>query len=230
LVGPDEELSEERINDLVFQAGFSTADAVSDLSGRGVGMDVVRRNIQSLNGSVEVQSFPGKGSVFTIRLPLTLAILDGQLIRIGSETYIFPLVSIVESIQVSEGNVNYVAGQCEVYRLRAENIPILKLYELFDTEVESKVLDKSLMVVVESGGAKVGIIVDELLDQQQVVIKSLETNYERVEGVSGATILGNGTVALIADVNGIIKMASRIYEKAIQHLHTKSIEVGSKAA
>ena len=230
LVGPDEELSEERINDLVFQAGFSTADAVSDLSGRGVGMDVVRRNIQSLNGSVEVQSFPGKGSVFTIRLPLTLAILDGQLIRIGSETYIFPLVSIVESIQVDEGNVNYVAGQCEVYRLRAENIPILKLYELFDTEVESKVLDKSLMVVVESGGAKVGIIVDELLDQQQVVIKSLETNYERVEGVSGATILGNGTVALIADVNGIIKMASRIYEKAIQHLHSKATEIGSKAA
>ena len=230
LVGPDEELSEERINDLVFQAGFSAADAVSDLSGRGVGMDVVRRNIQSLNGSVEVQSFPGKGSVFTIRLPLTLAILDGQLIRIGSETYIFPLVSIVESIQVDEGNVNYVAGQCEVYRLRAENIPILKLYELFDTEVESKVLDKSLMVVVESGGAKVGIIVDELLDQQQVVIKSLETNYERVEGVSGATILGNGTVALIADVNGIIKMASRIYEKAIQHLHSKATEIGSKAA
>ena len=230
LVGADEILSEERINDLVFRAGFSTADAVSDLSGRGVGMDVVRRNIQSLNGSVEVESDPGKGSVFTIRLPLTLAILDGQLIRIGSETYIFPLVSIVESIQVSEDNVNYVAGQCEVYRLRAENIPILKLYELFDTEVESKVLDKSLMVVVESGGAKVGIIVDELLDQQQVVIKSLETNYERVEGVSGATILGNGTVALIADVNGIIKMASRIYEKAIQHLHSKAKEVGSKAA
>lgn len=230
LVGADEILSDERINDLVFRAGFSTADAVSDLSGRGVGMDVVRRNIQSLNGSVEVESDPGKGSVFTIRLPLTLAILDGQLIRIGSETYIFPLVSIVESIQVSEDNVNYVAGQCEVYRLRAENIPILKLYELFDTEVESKVLDKSLMVVVESGGAKVGIIVDELLDQQQVVIKSLETNYERVEGVSGATILGNGTVALIADVNGIIKMASRIYEKAIQHLHSKAKEVGSKAA
>lgn len=229
LVGPEEMLNDERINDLIFNAGFSTADSVSDLSGRGVGMDVVRRNIQSLNGSVEVESFPGKGSVFSIRLPLTLAILDGQLIRVGDETYIFPLVSIVESIQVSDRNVNYVAGQCEVYRLRAENIPILKLYELFDTEVENTVLDKSLMVVVESGGAKVGIIVDELLDQQQVVIKSLETNYERVEGVSGATILGNGTVALIADVNGIIKMASRKYQKAIQHLHSVS-ESGNKAA
>ncbi|PCJ21927.1 MAG: chemotaxis protein CheA [Gammaproteobacteria bacterium] len=229
LVGPDEVLTAERINDLIFMAGFSTADAVSDLSGRGVGMDVVRRNIQSLNGSVEVESFAGKGSVFTIRLPLTLAILDGQLVRIGEETYIFPLVSIVESIQVNENNINYVAGQCEVYRLRAENIPILKLYELFDTEVESKVLHNSLMVVVESGGAKVGIIVDELLDQQQVVIKSLETNYEKVEGVSGATILGNGTVALIADVNGIIQMASRKYERAIEHLHATD-QAGSKAA
>ena len=229
LVGGDEVLAEDRIHDLIFQPGFSTAEEVSDISGRGVGMDVVRKNIQSLNGSVEVQSQPGKGSVFSIRLPLTLAILDGQLIRVGEEIYILPLISIVESTQVNPDYVNFVAGQCDVYRLRSEYIPILKAFDLFSIEADNRQLENGLMVVLESGGTKVGMIVDELLDQQQVVIKSLETNYKRVEGISGATILGDGTVALIVDVNGIIKMASRKYEQSIQQLH-RVIETGNEAA
>jgi len=206
LIGPDAVLSDEQINDLIFQPGFSTADVVSDVSGRGVGMDVVRRNIQELGGHVSVKSTEGVGSTFSISLPLTLAILDGQLVRVGDQVYIFPLVSIVESLSVDMKQVSTVAGACDLLRLREEYIPIIPLYEAFGIEPDSRKLESSLIVVVESENVKVGLVVDELQAQQQVVIKSLETNYQSVQGISGATILGDGTVSLILDISGIVKM------------------------
>jgi len=206
LLSNEERLSDDQIYDLIFRPGFSTADVVSDVSGRGVGMDVVRRNIRELGGAVEVKSTPGEGSVFTIRLPLTLAILDGQLVGIGDETYILPVISIIESLQVKQENINAVAGNAEVYRLREEYIPIVRLYQIFGIEPVSTQLENGLLVVVEAEGKKIAIYVDDLLGQQQVVIKSLETNFKKIEGLSGATILGDGTVALIIDIAGLIEL------------------------
>lgn len=208
LVGPNDVLSEDKIAELLFQPGFSTADVVSDVSGRGVGMDVVKRNIMALGGGVEVKSVMGEGSTFTIRLPLTLAILDGQLVRVGDQTYIIPLISIVESLLVNKKNVNKIAGKAELYQLRSDYLPVIRLYETFGIEPDNRTLDNGLLVVVEGDGKKGGLLVDELLGQQQVVIKSLETNFRRVEGLSGATILGDGTVALIIDVSGVVRLAS----------------------
>ena len=209
VIEADATLSEEQVFDLIFQPGFSTADAVSDLSGRGVGMDVVRRNISALNGSIEVFSEKNKGSRFVIRLPLTLAILDGQLVQVEDQIYVFPLVSIVESIQYAGSERNNVGGHNDVLQLRDEYVPILLLNQLFGINSEHKTLDESIIVVVEADGEKVGVVVDELLGQQQVVIKSLEENYKKVEGISGATILGDGTVALIIDVGGMNKMSAQ---------------------
>ena len=210
LIGDDETLTEEQIHDLLFQPGFSTADQVSDVSGRGVGMDVVRRNIRSLGGSVEVKSTEGVGSTFTIRLPLTLAILEGQLIRVGRETYVVPLVSIIESVQIHKEKVNVISGRGEVYKLRDDYIPIVRLYHVFGLKAESTTLDKGLLVIVETEGKKVAMFVDDLLGQQQVVIKSLETNFRKIDGLSGATILGDGTVALILDVAGLFDLSKKI--------------------
>lgn len=209
LVGPDEELSRERVLELIFEPGFSTAEEVSDISGRGVGMDVVRRNIKDLGGSIEVRSEAGEGTTFTIRLPLTLAILDGQLLTVGDETFIMPLISIVESLQIDIDRVNSVAGSAEMYQLRDDYIPIVRLYEIFGVEPRHTRLQDCLLVVVEHDGQKIGLMVDDLLGQQQVVIKSLETNYRRVPGLSGATILGDGTVALILDVGGLIELGNK---------------------
>jgi len=206
VIGADEQLSDEQINNLIFRAGFSTVDEVSDLSGRGVGMDVVRRNIADLGGRVTVQSEPGVGSKFTIRLPLTLAILDGQLVRVGEESYIIPLVSIVETIQTSAGQINEIAGESELFRLREEYLPVLRLHDVFGIKADSTRIDDGLLVVVEASGQRVGIFVDDLQEQQQVVIKSLEANYRQMGGISGATILGDGRVALILDVPGLIQL------------------------
>jgi two-component system chemotaxis sensor kinase CheA len=209
LIAQDETITDEQAHDLIFHPGFSTADAVSDVSGRGVGMDVVRKNIRSLGGTVEVTSQPDIGSTFTIRLPLTLAILDGQLVRVGEETYIVPLISIIESLQVKTDKVKTVSGKGEVYRLRDEYIPIVRLYHVFGITPENYDLTAGLLVVVEAEGEKVALFVDDLLGQQQVVIKSLETNFKKVDGVSGATILGDGTVALILDVQGMVGLFQR---------------------
>lgn len=206
LVHSEENFPEEQLYELIFHPGLSTASQVSDLSGRGVGMDVVRRNIRALGGTIDVKSKPGKGSTFSIRLPLTLAILDGQLVRIGQEIYILSLLSIVESLRVNPKFVNSLAGKAEIYKLRDEYIPILRLYELFDIPATITKLEEGLLVIVEGDGQKVGLFVDELLSQQQIVIKSLESNYKQIQGVSGATILGDGNVALILDISGIIQL------------------------
>ena len=206
LVSSDETLSPEKIHELIFMPGFSTADEVSDVSGRGVGMDVVRKNIHSLGGSVDVSSTPGLGSTFTIRLPLTLAIMDGQTIQVGDQRYIIPLISIIESVEIKPGTVKQVTGKGEVYSLRDEYVPIIRLYELFNLTPRSDKLEDGLLVVVEFEDRKVGLLVDELLAQQQVVIKSLESNYRKVTGMAGATILGDGTVALILDISGLLTL------------------------
>ncbi len=207
LIENPEALSDEYTDDLIFHPGFSTADEVSDLSGRGVGMDVVRRNIKSLGGSVEVRSEPGQGSTFTIRLPLTLAILDGQLVQVNGQTFVVPLVSIVESLQMRGEFINTIAEQSTVYKLRNEYLPVVPLSEVFSLRGTSMQPDRPLLVVVEAEGQKVGVMVDELLGQQQVVIKALEANFRQVEGLSGATILGDGTVALILDVASLIQLS-----------------------
>jgi len=214
LIGEKDALTDEQVNDLIFRPGFSTADEVTDVSGRGVGMDVVRRNIQELNGTIEVSSEEGKGSVFTIRLPLTLAILDGQLIRLGEQKYIIPLVSIVESLQPNVDDINHVAGGCDVFKLRDDYIPIIKLWEIFGVEPSTRELSESLLVVLDAGADKVALVVDDLLGQQQVVIKSMESNYKKVEGVSGATILGDGTVSLILDISDMVRMAGAYHQSS----------------
>lgn len=219
VIDPDSNLSHDEIVDLIFHPGFSTADVVSDVSGRGVGMDVVRRNIRGLGGTVEVKTKQGEGSVFTIRLPLTLAILDGQLASVGSQTYVFPLVSIVESIQVDKSLVKGIAGQAELYKLRDQYIPVIRLHNRFGVDDAKTDLAEGLLVVVEEGGRRAGIFVDDLLGQQQVVIKSLESNFMKIGGIAGATILGDGTVALILDVaEAVTNQKSGSAEKALQQI------------
>jgi len=198
-----EEYSDKQIMNLIFAPGFSTAEEVSDISGRGVGMDVVRRNIEELGGHIEVESELGGGSCFTISLPLTLAILDGQLVRVGREVYVIPLLTIVESIQIDPNCVKLASGGIELYRLRDENIPILRLQDELEMG-SSDGLDNGILCFVEGAGNRVGLLLNELLDQQQVVIKSLESNYSKVAGISGATILGDGSVSLILDIQGLI--------------------------
>ncbi|GAB3378267.1 chemotaxis protein CheA [Spongiibacter taiwanensis] len=210
LVKEGELLNDEQVYNLIFQPGFSTAEQVSDVSGRGVGMDVVRRNITDLGGRIDINSRPGKGSSLKIRLPLTLAILDGQLVRVGEDIYIFSLLSIVETVLASPKDVSHVVGKGDVYRLRDEYIPVISLREAFASVAGQAAstregIDGELLVVVECDGEKMGLFVDELLEQQQVVIKSLEENYIAVKGLSGATILGDGNVALIIDVPGLIQ-------------------------
>jgi len=204
LVEPDEQLTDDQIYNLIFVAGFSTADQVSDLSGRGVGMDVVRRNINDLGGHVQIFSTEGVGSTIRIRLPLTLAILEGQVLRVGKEIYVASLVSIIETVQPTREHLSSVAGRSELYKHRESYLPIIRLHDLFDIEPDSRDISKGLLVVVESDGRRVSILVDELLAQQQVVIKSLETNFKHVPGLAGATIHGDGTVALILDIPGLI--------------------------
>lgn len=218
IIKETDQLSDEQVFLLLFAAGFSTAEQLSDISGRGVGLDVVRRNIESLGGNVSVRSTLGEGTVFTIRLPLTLAVLDGQLLTVDGQTYVLPLSAIVESLQMDAEAVSTLAGDAEVYRLRDEYIPVISLSELFNTgnpdaETVEKERDGSLLVIVEWADKCVGLLVDDLLGQQQVVIKSLETNYERVAGLSGATILGDGTVSLILDISGLIEMSSKAREQ-----------------
>lgn len=209
LIASGEGLGDEAVADLIFQPGFSTAAVTTDLSGRGVGMDVVRRNVADLGGSVTIRSTSGKGSVFTITLPLTLAIIDGLTAAVGEERYIVPLVSIVESIQLQREAIRTVAGGGELFRFRGDYLPVIRLHELFGCPDAVRAIDEGLLIVVEGEGARVGLFVDGLIGQQQAVVKSLEANYRRVSGVSGATILADGSVALIVDVAGMVRMQSR---------------------
>jgi len=214
LVAADQELTDDQIDNLIFMPSFSTADQVSDVSGRGVGMDVVRRNINDLGGTVQIFSKEGIGSTVRIQLPLTLAILDGQLVRVGKEIYIISLLAIVETIQVSQDRLSTLLGSSEIFRLRDEYLPVIKLSEMFGIEPDAGTAEQGLLVVVEADNKRVCVLVDDLLAQQQVVIKSLESNFKPVPGIAGATILGDGAVALIIDVRDLIRAAAQRPEKS----------------
>ncbi|MEJ0007391.1 MAG: chemotaxis protein CheA [Steroidobacteraceae bacterium] len=208
LIGANDKLSQAEIQQLIFLPGFSTAEFTTDVSGRGVGMDVVRRNVTDLGGKIEVHSEPGRGSRFLITLPLTLAIVDGLSVAVGDQTYILPMMSTIESLRLNPNQVTSISEGREVFGFRDEYLPIIRLYKIFDIKPRARALHDGLVVVVEGAGRRVGLFVDDLLGQQQVVIKSLETHYGRVSGISAATILGDGSVALILDVADLIRNAS----------------------
>ncbi len=214
LIASGQKLDDAAVAELIFQPGFSTAAQATDLSGRGVGMDVVRRNVRDLGGSVSVRSQSGKGSVFTIALPLTLAIIDGLVTAVGQERYIVPLTSIVESLRLRPDMVRKIAGGGEVFHFRDAYLPIMRLYSTFGCKDAITDVERGIVVVVEEEGRRVGLLVDDLLGQQQAVVKSLEAHYQRVEGVSGATILSDGSVALIVDVGGVVRLGQQCSKAA----------------
>jgi two-component system chemotaxis sensor kinase CheA len=198
-------MTDEEVWQLIFAPGFSTAEAVTDISGRGVGMDVVLSNVQSMNGRVTLSSEPDKGSRVTISLPLTLAILDGLSVAVGEEKFIIPLNSIIESLQPTAANLKTVNGK-NLVQVRGDYIPIIPLFELFNLQSEITEAEKGILILIDVEGEKAAVLVDALLDEHQVVIKSIETNYRKVEGAAGATILGDGRVALILDVGSLLQM------------------------
>jgi two-component system chemotaxis sensor kinase CheA len=198
-------MSDEEVWQLIFAPGFSTAEAVTDISGRGVGMDVVLRNVQSMSGKVNIMSETGKGTRVTISLPLTLAILDGLSVAVGDEKFIIPLNSIIESLQPTAASLKTINGR-NVVQVRGDYIPIIRLYELFNMKALVTEPEKGILVLIDVDGEKAAVLVDALLDEHQVVIKSIETNYRKVDGTAGATILGDGRVALILDVNSLLQM------------------------
>jgi two-component system chemotaxis sensor kinase CheA len=214
LIGPESQLTDDQLRMLIFEPGFSTREQISDLSGRGVGMDVVKRNVQQLRGTVNVASEKGLGSTVTIELPLTLAILEGLLVRVGDRTLVLPLLSVIETVPLRDEQIVRVAEQGEVVLIREESVPLLRLSRflgLTDKQGNADLPSNSpparrLAVIVEVGNRKVGLVVDELLGQQQVVVKSLERHLHRVEGLMGATILGDGCVAPIIDVTSVAAM------------------------
>ena len=201
-------MSDAEVWQLIFAPGFSTAETVTDVSGRGVGMDVVRRNIAALGGQVDIRSAVGVGTTVSIALPLTLAILDGMSVRSGDEVYILPLNYVLESLQPRAQELSHIAGQGQVIRVRGEYLPVISLGGVFDTGSATE--DGSVIaVIIEADGGKAALLVDELVGQQQVVVKNLEANYRRVAGISGATILGDGSVALILDVSALLRGARK---------------------
>ena len=201
--------SDKDVWQLIFHAGFSTAERVTDISGRGVGMDVVRRNIEDMNGRVEVDSTAGRGTHITIRLPLTLAILDGLSVRMGSEIFILPLTVIQESIQPRADQFKTVVGKGRVAQVNDDYLPLVSLHDVFSSGQPAPDPLDGILVIVETNEGRAAVLVDELVAQHQVVIKSLETNYRKVEGVSGATIMGDGRVALILDVDALVRLGRR---------------------
>lgn len=209
LVRPDQGLDDGELAELIFQPGFSTNTEATDVSGRGVGMDVVRRNVNDLGGSVSVRSREGSGCTFTIVLPLTLAIIEGLVTQVGSERYIVPLLSVVESLQLPAQGVRHVAGGGELFHFRDGWLPLVRLHSVFGCGDAVTAVEQGMVIVVEAAGRRVGLLVDSLVGQQQAVIKSLEAHYRRVEGISGATIASDGSVALIVDIGGIVRLAGR---------------------
>jgi two-component system, chemotaxis family, sensor kinase CheA len=198
-------LTDAEVWALIFAPGFSTAEVVTDVSGRGVGMDVVKKNIAALNGTVEIDAAEGYGMSVKVRLPLTLAIMDGMSVGVADESYILPLSSVVESFQIEPGMIKTVGGANRVVKVREEYMPVIDLEGVFGVPRESGEAGNGIMVIVEAEGGRIAVLVDELLGQQQVVVKNLESNYRKVPNVSGATIMGDGRVALILDVGALVR-------------------------
>jgi len=201
-----ESMTDAEVFALIFAPGFSTAEVVTDVSGRGVGMDVVKRNIAAMGGTVEIRSALGFGTTISISLPLTLAILDGMSVSLGENLYVIPLNLIVETMQPRMEDIKTVTNEGLMIHVRGEYLPIIPLYALFKQDTEIMHPTEGVLIIIEADGKKAALFVDSLVGQQQVVIKSLETNFKKVQGVSGATIMGDGSVALILDVPTVIKM------------------------
>jgi chemotaxis protein histidine kinase CheA len=206
LVTAADDLDDEAVHTLILAPGLSTASAVTDVSGRGVGMDVVKQNVEALGGTISIASERGRGVRIRIELPLTLAILDGQLVRVGDQTYVVPLVNVVESRRPVTAELGTVLGQGDVLRLRDEVLPIIRLHRLLGVEPASQDLLDGILIVVEGARGRIALLIDGQLGQHQVVVKSLEPNFQRVGGIAGATILGDGRVSLILDVSGLVAM------------------------
>jgi two-component system chemotaxis sensor kinase CheA len=208
-------MTDSEVWQLIFEPGFSTAEVVTDVSGRGVGMDVVKRNIMAMGGAVDIRSGKGFGTTISISLPLTLAILDGMSIRIGEEIYILPLGYVVESLQPAAADIKDIAGQGRVIKVRGEYLPLIPLYQLFRIEPTYTDPSQGLVVILESDGKKAALFVDDLVGQQQIVVKNLESNYRKVAGISGATILGDGGVALIIDVAALLRSSRQMTDETV---------------
>lgn len=223
VVSPDQELSESEIIELVFAPGFSTAAEVTDVSGRGVGMDVVRKSVEALHGHVSLQSKLGVGTKIAIRLPLTLAILDGLSVRVGEEIYVLPILSVVESYSAKPSELRDIAGRGEVVLVRGDVLPLIRLNRILQSANVPPGKDSAeenlLVVIVEEGTKRYALMVDELVGQSQVVIKNLQTNYRRVEGIAAATILGDGRVSMILDLSGLVSISSSRHQEKV---HTSS--------
>lgn len=199
----NENMTDDEVGMLIFAPGFSTAEQVTDVSGRGVGMDVVKRNIQEMGGHVEIQSKQGAGTTIRILLPLTLAILDGMSVRVADEVFILPLNAVMESLQPREDDLHPLAGGERVLEVRGEYLPLVELWKVFDVEGAKTEATQGIVVILQSGGRRYALLVDQLIGQHQVVVKNLESNYRKVPGISAATILGDGSVALIVDVSAL---------------------------
>jgi two-component system chemotaxis sensor kinase CheA len=203
-ISVSDHMSDQEVWQLIFAPGFSTAEVVTDVSGRGVGMDVVKRNITALGGTVELDSSLGQGTRVSVRLPLTLAIMDGMSVGVGEEVYILPLASVVETFQADQSKLKSLADQGKVVQVREEYLPVRNLATVFDIPTARAQSDRAIMVIVEAEGRRSALIVDELIGQHQVVVKNLEANYRKVDGISGATILGDGRVGLILDIGYLV--------------------------
>jgi two-component system chemotaxis sensor kinase CheA len=210
-----ETMSDAEVWQLIFAPGFSTAETVTDVSGRGVGMDVVKRNITAMGGVVDIRSAKGFGTTISISLPLTLAILDGMSIRVGEEVYILPLGFVIESLQPVADDVKEISGKGRVIKVRGEYLPLVPLYQMFDITPRFTDPTQGIVVIIETDGRKAGLFIDDLVGQQQVVVKNLESNYRKVAGISGATILGDGGVSLILDVAALIRSSRQLSDEQI---------------
>ncbi|MEI0477672.1 chemotaxis protein CheA [Brachyspira pulli] len=207
LLSRDGKYSDIEIYRTIFAPGLSTADKVTDISGRGVGMDVVRANVEKMKGKIEIKSTEGKGSTFIIKLPLTLAIIEGITFALGKQIYIMPLISIIEQIKVKNEQVKPFEGKGEMIKIREEYLPLIRLHKVFEIDTQVENIEDGIVVVVEAGYRRCAIFVDELLDQQQVVIKSLDSAFSKHAGIAGGTILGDGRIALIIDIQGLVNMS-----------------------
>lgn len=209
LVTAEEVLTDEQIHDFIFHAGFSTAAKVSDVSGRGVGMDVVKRNVEALKGSLSLSTEMGRGTQVRLRLPLTLAIVDGLAVRVGAQTFVVPLLSVLESFRPTPTQVRAVLGASEVIDIRGTSVPVIRLHELLDEPNAERDPSKALLCIVEANGTSLALLVDDVIGQAQFVVKSLEVNYRKVPSLMGATILGDGRVAMIIDVQSLARTDHR---------------------
>lgn len=224
LINETDHYSNEQIFQCIYQPGFSTNDSVSDISGRGVGMDVVYKSIKQLGGSIDIESKADEGTKFIIRLPITLSIMDCQLIRIGKQIYTVPLISIVENINIDTSLISHFDNKTDIYTLRGECIPIINVSKVFNIAESTKPLSKKYLIITEEKHTLFGLVVDSILDQQQVVVKSLDDNYCKTPGISGATILGDGSVALIIDTNEVVDLFQNPLALTHSHVHVRSVD------